>query len=157
PDDGRQRQSRPVDPAASLFAADEAPGDLLENASGARFASLFVDKLSEPGRLDVALKLARRMVGEMGRSYDAGDLLKTLEILYVLHRQQIIESGDVRDLGTYREWVGFEVVHYYSLSDRFFGREEQLKELDEWLTDDGASISVRCLCALGGSGKSALA
>ena len=157
PEDAGQRQPRPADAAAAMFTGKEAPGDPLENASPARFASLLVDQLSEPGQLDVALKLARRMASELGQAYDAVELLKALETLYVLHRKQIVESGDSRDLGTYREWVGFEVAHHYSLSDRFFGREKQLKELDEWLTPDGASISVRCLCALGGSGKSALA
>jgi len=56
-----------------------------------------------------------------------------------------------------KKWVGFDCVHYYSLGDRFFGRAAELAELDGWLKGDGAAISVRCLCALGGGGKSALA
>jgi tetratricopeptide (TPR) repeat protein len=56
-----------------------------------------------------------------------------------------------------KKWVGFDCVHYYSLGDRFFGRAAELAELDGWLKGDAAEISVRCLCALGGGGKSALA
>jgi len=48
-------------------------------------------------------------------------------------------------------------VHFYSLSDRFFGREAEVRELDAWIAEADSPVGVRCICALGGSGKSALA
>ena len=48
-------------------------------------------------------------------------------------------------------------MHFYSLSDRFFGREAEVRELDAWIAEADSPVGVRCICALGGSGKSALA
>ena len=35
-------------------------------------------------------RVARRMASELGQAYDAVELLKALETLYVLHRKQIV-------------------------------------------------------------------
>jgi len=142
---------------ASILYGHEPPAASLEDASGPRFATILVDQLSGHGQLETALHLARRIASRLGENYDVGDLLQTLEHLHVLQRKQVLESGASPNLETYREWVGFEVVHHYSLGNRLFGREQELQELDGWLGTEGSSISVRCLCALGGSGKSALA
>jgi tetratricopeptide (TPR) repeat protein len=151
----QKRSSAESDPHLSL--ADDTGSESLEDAEGPRFATALVEMLSEPGRLETAIRLARRIAADVGPKYDARDLLQTLEELYLLHRKQVLESGASPHIDSYREWVGFEVVHEYSLGDRFFGRQEHLEALDRWLGSEGAAAPVECLCALGGSGKSALA
>ncbi len=46
------------------------------------------------------------------------------------------------------------VIHPYLLGDQFVGRKKELGELTDWLA--GAEHNMLCLCALGGTGKSAL-
>src|SRR5690242_10259140 len=48
-----------------------------------------------------------------------------------------------------RQPFQFKQLHYYSLGDRFVGREKSLAELDAWLSPEEHDISVRVLCALG--------
>ncbi len=120
--------------------------------SAARFASELVDLLAHPAYADTAVTLARRAIRELGGDATErwADLLDTLEVLQ--RRHQPVEL----DLGTRSEWIDFKILHQYSLTDRFFGRQDSLDQLDEWATT-GTSDAVRCICALGGGGKSALA
>jgi tetratricopeptide (TPR) repeat protein len=56
----------------------------------------------------------------------------------------------------HEEWRGFDCRHPYALTDTFIGCRESIVELDEWISDN-AGATVRCIWALGGEGKSALA
>lgn len=116
-----------------------------------------VDYLSDPARLETALRLARRVATRAGLGGDAEPLVKALEDLHIEHRARSVEAGAAPDLGTLHEWLGLECVHFYSLSDRFFGREAELRVLDAWVAEPESAVGVRCICALGGGGKSALA
>jgi tetratricopeptide (TPR) repeat protein len=123
--------------------------------SAARFAADLVELVARPSTLDVAITLARRATKAIGP--DAAvrwqPLLDTLDELQKRYRQR---SEAAPDLDRYQGWLGFEYKHPYSLSDRFFGREQYLRQLDEWAGAQNEA-AIFCFCALGGSGKSALA
>lgn len=137
------------DALVSGLALDELSG------AGAKPVESWIDALADPAQLETALKLARRIASELGAG-DRQSLLTTLEALYVRQRTAAVDSSSGPQSND-KQWVGFDCVHYYSLGDRFFGRAAELADLNEWLTTNAGSISVRCLCALGGGGKSALA
>jgi tetratricopeptide (TPR) repeat protein len=153
-----------AEPAAAVSSAESGSANGAErraarwiaDLSGARFIAALVDTLSDPSRLDAAMTLARRVSAQLGSTYDAAPLLTQLDRLFMRHRAQAIDSVP-SSAASRREWRGFDCIHYYSLTDRFFGRAAQLADLDAWLTPAGGETAVRCLTALGGGGKSALA
>lgn len=158
----RAEQQRSDDGGDAAALVEKGPGVVsvpalpsYEPASTAQFARELVDLVSQPAHLDAAVKLARRAIRERGDA-DADRWSGLIEQLEALLRRQRRGEGATPDLERYRDWIGFECRHQYSLTDRFFGREEYLAELDEWITNDN-DTSVWCLCALGGGGKSALA
>ena len=123
-----------------------------------RFAEGLVDIVCEPDHLDASVILVRRAQSELPEEQRAGWgwLIDELERQRLEIRRLELAEGSSPDLATLTDWVGFECLHHYSLTDRFFGREEYIAELDAWVADKG-SDSVLCLTALGGAGKSALA
>ena len=123
-----------------------------------RLAERLVDIVSEPDHLDASVILVRRAQSELPEEQRGGWdwLIHDLERLRLESRRRALAEGSSPDLATLTDWVGFECLHHYSLTDRFFGRKEYLAELDAWVADEG-SDSVLCLTALGGAGKSALA
>jgi FHIPEP family len=127
-------------------------------ASARRFATALVEDVSRPGNLEAAVMLARRAIAAIDDAEPDrwAALVDALQRLQRAERSRAVEAEGGPDLETYRQWVGFECLHHYSLADRFFGREEILRQLDAWAGgDDG--VSVQCLSALGGAGKSAVA
>jgi hypothetical protein len=124
-------------------------------SSPASFAMELVELVARPSSLDAAVTLARRALVEIGLD-EAGNWDGLLQQLVALQRKYRVAAAPVPDVAGYREWLGFDCRHPYSLTDRFIGREEFLKELDDWVTSE-TDVGVRCLWALGGGGKSALA
>jgi len=123
-----------------------------------RFAEALLDVVSTPEYLDASIILGRRAQSELppAQRPEWAQLLDELERLQVENRRRSLAQGQSPDLASLTDWAGFECLHHYSLTDRFFGREEYLTRLDQWVADPG-SASVLCLTALGGAGKSALA
>src|SRR5262245_37065764 len=141
-----QRHTSATEPPGS-------PAAILHHATGPRFNTLLVDALAEPRQLEAALRLARRLANEIGTNDETRALIATLDELFVQERLRAAGPAATEPAAAPREWMGFDCVHYYSLSDRFFGREAQLAELDAWITTNPAPASVYSLNALGGSGK----
>jgi tetratricopeptide (TPR) repeat protein len=156
----RQRGTAVLPPSGSPARDDrstarEQPENVPEALSSpASFAAELVELVARPSSLDAAITLARRAVAEAGDAAGRWDGL--LHDLAALQRKYRIERGPAPDIAGYREWMGFDCRHPYSLTDRFIGRQNFLKELDDWITN-GKDVAVRCIWALGGGGKSALA
>lgn len=174
---GRPTADRPPEPRADYLPYQQpAPTDPRQTGSSSggeiagpdrpdatpmpaqRFAEALLDVVSTAEHLDASIILARRGQSELPveQRPDWSGLLADLERLQVENRRRSLASGRSPDLTGLSGWDGFECLHHYSLTDRFFGREKYLERLDAWAVDADAA-SVLCLTALGGAGKSALA
>lgn len=123
-----------------------------------RFAEAILDAVATADHIDASVVLARRARDELAPTQqpDWTGLISELEDLQLESRRRLLAQGGFPDLESLKDWAGFECLHHYSLTDRFVGRREPLAQLDSWVGDaDG--VSVICLTALGGAGKSALA
>ena len=152
--------SAPTHPPSSVRLGEERGGQ--DRATGSRmsaqrFAGALLDAVSDPDHLDRGVALGRRALRELPVAQRSrwSNLVPQLEQLQIEHRRRALATGRSPDLSALHDWVGFECLHHYSLTDRFFGRAEYLDRLDAWVVADGPPVV--CLTALGGAGKSALA
>ena len=113
--DDRSRMSGPVAVTPSLDEADRI-------SSPASFALELVELMARKSSLDASVKLARRAIAEIGPEESPG-WAGFLEQLETLQRKYRATEGEAPDVAGYREWLGFDCRHPYSLTDRFVGRQ----------------------------------